>query len=306
MHRRAREAMTGDVKPDIHMPRALRAVTRRLTQEPRDVVVAGVALAVLIAVAVPPASGTTSSTSGLQMLTVARPQPATFYPYVHDGYRDTADIRLFLDNYDPNVACDTGSYTVRIVDEATDTTVRTWTSPFAGGSRGLRLAWDGRDDRGTLVPAGGRYAVDAAVAGQCRYRADNSPAYPFTLDVRPRTDIVTATGLRNVATTLSRRGGDATGGSCSAGTPGCVDQARGPQWWLQAGGSGTATVWYDFALAPGAGHVSCDTNLAFTAGRVRWGCSVRHGTARLAISVARNGAALVDGVTLTYRVRAAI
>jgi hypothetical protein len=256
-------------------------------------------------VAVPAASGTTSNTSGLQMLTVARPQPATIYPYVHDGYRDTAEIRLFLDNYDPSVACDTGTYTVRVVDEATDAAVRTWTNPFSGSSRGLRLVWDGRDDRGAPVPAGGRFAVDASVTGQCRYRADNSFAHPFSLDVRPRTDIVTATGFRNVATTLSRRGGDATGGDCSANTLGCADQARGPQWWLQAG-SGTASVWYDFPLPTGAGHVSCAVDFAFSAGHVRRACSVRHGAARLGVSVAGTGAALVDGVTLSYRVRAAI
>jgi hypothetical protein len=294
------------MKLDIRMPRRLRAATRRLTQEPRDVLAAGAALVALIVVAVPAASGTTSSTSGLQMLTAARPQPATFYPYVHDGYRDTTQIRLFLDNYDPNVACDTGAYTVRIVDEATDAAVRTWTSPFSGGSRGLRLAWDGRDDRGALVPAGGRYAVDATVAGQCRYRADNSAAYPFSLDVRPRTDIVTATRFRNVATSLSRRGGDATGGGCSAGALGCVDQARGPQWWLQAGGSGTASVWYDFPLPAGAGHLSCHVDLAFSAGHVRRRCAVRGRVARVTVSAPRGAAALVDGATLTYRVRASV
>jgi hypothetical protein len=179
--------------------RTAAAVATRLTREPTKVFASSVALVMLVVVTVPIASGTASKQAGYQMLTIARPTPATFYPYVHDGHLDTVEIRLFLDNADPNVLCNRGAYTVEIRDRTTKTIVRHWVSPFSQVSRGLRLLWDGRDDHGALAPAGGRYTVDAAVTGTCDNRTDGTYAYAFSLAVRAKASVRTATARRSHA-----------------------------------------------------------------------------------------------------------
>jgi hypothetical protein len=91
----------------------------------------------------------------------------TFYPFVHDGYRDV--YRMAIDFFPPPDAtdCDIFTYTVEVLN-ANSVAVRTMTGAADPDGLPTKTAtWDGRKDDGTLVAAGGYYTISVTDDGTC-------------------------------------------------------------------------------------------------------------------------------------------
>jgi hypothetical protein len=123
-----------------------------------------IAVATLVAALAVPASAWAAETLNAYGWSTSK----TFYPYVHDGFKDV--YRAGIDFYPPANAfdCDLFTYTVEVLN-ANGTVLRTITTDSIDPDDYPTkiVAWDGRKDDGTLVKAGGYFTIRVSDSGTC-------------------------------------------------------------------------------------------------------------------------------------------
>jgi hypothetical protein len=210
----------------------------------------------------------TPDPTGQQVIKVGGSDPS-FYPYVHDGYKDYATFKVWLsdptDNtyyYSGESDCTAGNatpdYTAKIISKATGGVVRTLTWNDSYGSTVWPIAWDtslthtfkwdGRKSDGTLVKSGSHYRVEVSATATCMDSNGNS--YTIVSGVSPAFTLTPTSGYVTKTKSLSRRGRYASYHSSSGY---CLSTPNGYDWSLNCSiTSGSAYAAWTFHLPSGA------------------------------------------------------
>jgi hypothetical protein len=139
----------------------------------------------------------------------------TFYPYVHDGYRDV--YKTAIDFFPPDTAfeCDAFTYTVQVLS-ANSTVLRTITTATVDPDDFPTriVAWDGRKDDGTFVRAGSYYTIRVSDTGTCYDDLDTPTAYDETDSVTDVHPVTVTKEVKRTKTTAGYVGASYKSGPC--------------------------------------------------------------------------------------------
>ena len=141
----------------------------------------------------------------------------TFYPFHHDGYKDTAGFEFWLNDsmtgtdYDNDCAAAQPVYTLTIRNQnggavRTISRIDTYSQSIIGPAQdaySIMIRWNGKKNDGTMVKAGSSFSADMSIDATCTDSHGGSYQISQTVTVP---GIHPITGYRWVPKTLTKRG----------------------------------------------------------------------------------------------------
>jgi hypothetical protein len=252
-------------------------------------------------------TGTVDPTTGDAVKVIS--SSTAFYPYVHDGYEDTASFGVRMT--DPDDDCYNSQYAPRysanIWNTATGRTIRilTWTDWYddtvgSGGSAHI-FKWDGKNAAGKRVKVGTHYRTTVKVTVAA---CDDGTGTGSTVDVSSKDSagftMTTATGWKSEKKTKTKRG------RYTYAHSGCNSRADGWSWWLDSSFGCHDSATYRFAVPTSGTNVSGGISAPYKQGPFGVSRSRSGGYVYEKVSAAQGSYGDVESAHVSYYVKVRI